>query len=142
MAFCAQCGSEVQGNFCARCGARQNSRTGAFGQVDENIVGAACYLFWAMTGVLFLVLEPYNRSQFVRFHAFQSILTFIALFLGFAMLRGLAFLPVIGLPFGVMAVLYPVAGFALWLFLIYKAYKRERWMLPVIGPFAGSLASR
>jgi uncharacterized membrane protein len=38
-----------------------------------------------------------------------------------------------------MIVLHLAAGlgvFILWLMLMYKAYNRERWVLPVIGPLA------
>ncbi|MEP6963412.1 MAG: hypothetical protein ABI995_15130, partial [Acidobacteriota bacterium] len=47
--------------------------------LDENIIAALCYSLWFLTGVLFLVLEPYNKNKFVRFHALQSIFTGLAL---------------------------------------------------------------
>ncbi len=147
MAFCAQCGSEAQGSFCPSCGAKIGSSAGATrvaasGQLDENIVCAACYLLWAVTGVLFLVLEPYNRNRLVKFHAFQSIFTAVALFAGFGALSVLAFLPLVGLLFSLVTLIYPLVGFGLWLFLMYKAYNKERWELPVIGPLASSLAEK
>src|SRR6267154_4263414 len=45
---------------------------GASGMTD-NVAGALCYLIGFITGILFLVLDPYNKSKFVRFHAFQAI---------------------------------------------------------------------
>ena len=41
--------------------------------LDENVVAALCYLAFVLTGILFLVIEPYNRNPTIRFHAFQSI---------------------------------------------------------------------
>lgn len=46
--------------------------------IDENIEGLLCYVLGFLTGILFLVLEKDNK--FVRFHAMQSIVTFLALF--------------------------------------------------------------
>ena len=43
------------------------------GQMSNNVAGLLCYVLIPITGILFLVLEPYNRDPFVRFHAFQSI---------------------------------------------------------------------
>ena len=39
--------------------------------LDENVAGVLCYLFWWVSGLIFAVLE--TRSNFVRFHALQSI---------------------------------------------------------------------
>ena len=38
-----------------------------------NMAAALSYALGAITGVLFLVLEPYKNNRFVRFHAIQSI---------------------------------------------------------------------
>ena len=46
--------------------------------MDENVAAALCYLLGVLTGILFLVLEPYNRNPVIRFHAFQSIFAWIA----------------------------------------------------------------
>src|ERR1700674_1198188 len=93
MAFCASCGAEVQGKFCAKCGAPSGAPAGGAGNpmagpsatgpsatagMDENVAAALCYLVGVLTGVLFLVLEPYNRNKVIRFHAFQSIFAWIA----------------------------------------------------------------
>ena len=94
-----------------------------------------------LTGVLFLVLEPYNKNRTVRFHAFQAIFTCLALVaigIAFAIVASIiAFIPFIGWTVSVLLwPLYGLAVLALWLALMYKAYNRERWVLPVIGPLA------
>src|SRR6478752_2124403 len=97
MAFCASCGAEVQGKFCAKCGAPAGAASGSAGAasppppsapyvaapaasagLDENVAAALCYLLGVLTGVLFLVIEPYSRNRVIRFHAFQSIFAWIA----------------------------------------------------------------
>ena len=109
--------------------------------MEENMACALCYLFGLLTGVLFLVLAPYNQNRLVRFHAFQSIffhLASIVLFIGLMIVTGfLHFIPLLGSILSLM--LYPLVGlavFIVWLMLLYKAYNRERWVLPIIGPLA------
>src|SRR5271166_3264727 len=108
MAFCANCGAEASGRFCQKCGAPLGAAPGpnpmpppppppgmnppgsqpyppplpppaapSLGMTD-NMAGALCYLFGFITGILFLVLAPYNQDRNIRFHAFQSIFLNIA----------------------------------------------------------------
>lgn len=150
MAFCSSCGSQVQGKYCAQCGAPVPEGASALppppstaspAGLEENLAAALCYLLGLLTGVLFLVLEPYNKNRTIRFHAFQAVFAHvaaIALFIGIAIVTGiLHFVPFLG-TFTAM-LLYPLAslGFLfLWLTLMYKAYNKERWVLPVIGEWA------
>ena len=96
--------------------------------VDENIEGLLCYVLGFITGILFLVLEKENR--FVRFHAMQSIVTFLLLFIISIVL---GFIPIIGL---VISPLIALVGLILWLLLMFKAYKGEKYKLPIAGDFA------
>jgi len=96
--------------------------------IDENIEGLLCYVLGFITGILFLVLEKDNR--FVRFHAMQSIATFLPLFV-ISMVLG--FIPIIG---WVISPLIGLVGLILWLLLMYKAFKGEKYKLPIAGDFA------
>jgi uncharacterized membrane protein len=109
--------------------------------MDENVVAALCYLLGVLTGILFLVLEPYNRNPVIRFHAFQSIFVWIAaIVLGMAvsvLAYPIAALPFIGWLIDILLWLaFSLGVFGLWLFLMYKAYNRERFVLPLIGIWA------
>ncbi len=111
------------------------------GGLQENMACALCYLLGILTGILFLVLEPYNKNRTVRFHAFQAIFVWLAMFVGsivFTIIASiLRLIPFIG--WTVSLLLWPIFGLAclaLWLMLMYKAYNNERWVLPVIGPLA------
>jgi uncharacterized membrane protein len=42
---------------------------------------------------------------------------------------------------GPISALVSLAAFLLWIFLMYKAYKNERYMIPVIGEFAARQAA-
>jgi uncharacterized membrane protein len=159
MAFCPNCGSQVEGRFCAKCGSAvgvdsggptasvppgvtpaQSTTVQSSGMTD-NVAAALCYLLGIITGVLFLVLEPYNRNKTIRFHAFQSIFFWVAcvvLSIVFSILFGiLVHIPVLGAL--VALALWPLFGLAMlavWLFMMYKAYNNEKFMLPVIGELA------
>jgi uncharacterized membrane protein len=158
MAFCASCGAEVQGKFCAKCGAPSGapaagapignpplapsaSGPSATASIDENVVAALCYLVGVLTGVLFLVIEPYNRNPVIRFHAFQSIFTWIAAIVVGMVLSTVSYIfvavPFIGwIIYILLWTAFSLGVLALWLFLMYKAYNKERLVLPVIGAWA------
>ena len=105
------------------------------------MAAALCYLAGWLTGVIFLVLEPYNKNKTIRFHAFQSIFFSIAIIPVYIVIMILSFvlgfIPVIGAL--VIILIYVVMGFGmfgLWLFLMYKAYNKEKFLLPIVGPLA------
>lgn len=152
MPFCAQCGAQLSGNFCANCGTGAAASAGSAprpepppvsaGGLTENMAGALCYLIGLFTGILFLVLAPYNLNPKVRFHAFQSIffnVAWIGIWLVLGMIARVS--TVLGFLLVPVYVLLPLAGFGLWLFLMYKAYNNQPFVLPVIGPLAEQQAA-
>ena len=109
--------------------------------MEENVVCALCYLLFVLTGIIFLVMAPYNQNKLVRFHAFQSIFTWVALMgLWIAMIFVhfvLVLVPVVGpLLNTLIYLILGLGGTGIWLFLMYKAYNKEKFILPVIGPLA------
>ncbi len=106
----------------------EEKRTTTILGIDENIEGLLCYVLGFITGILFLILEKENR--FVRFHAMQSTATFIVLFV-VSIVFGI--IPFIG---WVISPLIWLLTLILWLLLMYKAYKGEKYKLPVVGDFA------
>jgi uncharacterized membrane protein len=160
MAFCATCGSPVEGKFCAKCGTpvaaggaaspgpqpqpgyqQQQYQQPAYqaapaaSGMTDNVASALCYVLGLITGIIFLVIAPYNQNKTVRFHAFQSIFLnvawiafWIVLNVVFSMLHMFALLflsPLVGLAF-----------FVLWIYLLISAYQGKKVVLPVIGPLA------
>ncbi len=92
--------------------------------LNPNFAGALAYLLGFVTGFLFLFLEKENK--FVRFHAIQSIITWVVFFVAYLILRMNT----------VLEILLLVAGFVLWVMLIFTAYNGERFRLPIIGEMA------
>jgi uncharacterized membrane protein len=110
------------------------------GGLAPNIAALLGYLIWILA-IVWLVVEPYNKNRFVRFHAFQAlglVVAIIGLTIASVILSIiLAFVPYIG-PILAM-LLWPVVWlgiFGLWVFLMFKAYSNEMWKVPVIGDFA------
>ncbi|HLI34824.1 MAG TPA: hypothetical protein VKW70_07245 [Terriglobia bacterium] len=112
----------------------------------SNVAGVLAYIVGFITGIIFLAIEPYKRDAFVRFHAFQSIFLSVACILcaiGWAILSGILFAVSLGFlwHFVFLAwLLIRLGFFILWLFMMYKAYNNERYMLPIIGPLAAKQA--
>ncbi|SFT23515.1 DUF4870 domain-containing protein [Paenibacillus sp. BC26] len=102
--------------------------------IDPKIVGLLCYLGSFVTGILFLVLE--KRSNFVKFHAMQSILISVVLVVINIVL---GFIPFIGWLLGFL--LAPLS-FILWIALMLLALQGKRFKLPVIGDYAEQQASK
>ena len=103
---------------------KERSSTG----LDENVAGFFCYLLGFITGIIFLAVE--KKSSFVKFHAMQSTITFLSLFVISFILR---LIPIIGL------LVYPIwiLTLILWLLLMIKALQGERYSLPIVGKMAG-----
>lgn len=106
--------------------------------LDDKLASALCYLLGIVTGVLFLVIPPYNQNPRVKFHAFQSIffsVAYIVLAIGLGMVT-------VMMPDMLSAVMLPfyyilrLGGLAIWLYLMWQAYQGQRVVLPVIGPLA------
>jgi uncharacterized membrane protein len=112
----------------------------------SNVAALLAYILGFITGIIFLVIEPYKRDPFIRFHAFQSIL-FSAAAIAFSIAWAIVSSIVLAVTtYGLWHLMFLVwvvvrlGFFLLWLFLLFKAYNNERFMLPVIGPIAAKQA--
>ena len=168
MSSCQSCGAALTDDprFCQSCGAPTELGSGALMAVegsavvgvmpapeetgsktmDTNVVGALTYLAGFVTGILFLVLDPYKSNSFVRFHAFQSIFFNVAWFAFWIvwMIISAVLTPLTAGVFAVIALplmmLLTLCGFGIWIFLMYQAYQQKLFRLPIIGKFAAEQA--
>jgi uncharacterized membrane protein len=148
MSYCQTCGAAFAGGAttCPACTAQPQAFPQANTGLSANAVGALAYLAGIITGILFLVIDPYKNDRFVRFHAFQSIFFNIAwtvLWIGWmiagfvlgAITKGFFFF--LQIPIDILLM---VGGFALWAFLMFSAYQGKTTRLPVIGALAAKQA--
>jgi uncharacterized membrane protein len=157
MAFCANCGSSLSQNsaFCGNCGQSANQAAAPVAQVatvpaqpttttaglTSNVAAALAYIFGVISGVLFLILEPYKSDRFVRFHAMQSVFYSVACIVFaiawsilWSMIGSISgFLFVIAIP---IRLLLSLGMFLFWLFLMYQAYNHREYRIPFIGQIA------
>lgn len=102
--------------------------------ISENLEALVAYLFGWVSGLIFFLLEKENA--FVRFHALQSLVTFLGLaIVGFVAV----FIPFLG---ALIAILLWPLGFVLWVVLMVKAYQGQRFKLPVVGDFCEKQLAR
>jgi uncharacterized membrane protein len=151
MTFCQTCGAAFADGttFCPTCSVRPQAGAVAVTAntgLNANTAGALAYLAGVITGILFLVIDPYKSDRFVRFHAFQSIffnVAWIGLWIAW-MIVGLVLGAVTKGFFFILQVpidlLLMVGGFALWAFLMFSAYQGKTMRLPLIGALAAKQA--
>ncbi len=107
-----------------------------------NVAGALCYVLWGITGLIFALIE--KNDQFVRFHAWQSILltvAWIVLQVAWMILNViLGVVPVLGFLLALLGILVwlvlGLGAFVLWIVLIVRTYQGQRLKLPIIGEYA------
>jgi len=136
MAFCSGCGTAIPDgtNMCAACSAKAPAAAPAGGGITDNVAGMLCYIL--IVAIIFLLIEPYNKSKFVRFHAFQCIFLCLGwIALGIA-LSIIGMIPVLGWATLLLWPLIGLAGLVLWIILFIKAYQGQMFKLPVIGDLA------
>lgn len=112
--------------------------------MEENLASALCYI--PIVGLIFLLIDPYKNNKTIRFHALQSIYYFIAwivVSIALAIVFGILYT---ALPYGVYSIIHLVSLFVRlafvigWIWMAVKAYQRERFEMPVIGPMAARQA--
>ncbi len=157
--FCSKCGTENPegAKFCSKCGAglgaavkptegaakpEAESSTG----MTANVAGLLCYVAGWITGIIFVVLE--KKSKFVKFHAWQSIITFGALTVVQIILSILGAIAVSLFSFGlwnfahVLGIIVWVITVGLWIALILLAYQGKMWKVPLAGNWAEKQANK
>ncbi|HZQ95504.1 MAG TPA: DUF4870 domain-containing protein [Candidatus Sulfotelmatobacter sp.] len=147
MAFCNMCGTQIADGTatCAACAARAGgsaaaaTATAAPGLAD-NVAGMLAYVT-IIPAIVFLVVAPYNRNRFIRFHSFQCLffaLAVFALHVALSILTVVPFLALVTLP---LHLLVSLAAFAVWIVLLVKANQGQMYKLPYIGDLAEKQAN-
>jgi uncharacterized membrane protein len=150
MTYCAQCGSQVEGQFCPKCGAAVGAAPApapnpapAGNQslgMEENLASALAYI--PIVGLIFLLVDPYKNNKVVKFHSLQSLF-----YCGAWIVIGIALAIFSAIMFAILP--YSMAWLSLtvwrlvelglvigWIIMVVKAYQRQRFVMPIIGPLA------
>lgn len=114
--------------------------TGISVRPRDNLVAAAAYITF-IPAIFFLLVEPFKRNRFVRFHSFQSIFLAGATILAAIAIRilfsVLSLIPAVGYLLAWLASSVALLGWViLWLVLLVKALQGETLKLPWIGNLA------
>ena len=137
MPFCPTCGTQIaEGTTCPKCaGASAAAPTASASGLTDNVAGALAYVT-IIPAIVFLILEPYNRKRFIRFHSFQCIFFAVAWTALWIVLAFIGHIPFLGWATVLLWPLISLAGFILWLIMVLKAYQGQMFKLPVIGDMA------
>jgi len=160
---CPVCHNEVAPgtSFCNHCGAPLSAATGAapagagvppapqYAVQPAAIAGssglsdtaaAAIAYITIIPAIIFLVIEPYNKKPFVKFHSFQSIglcVAWFAVWIAVTILQMvLHIIPMMWLLFSILHLCIALGFFIIWILAILKASKGEWYKIPFIGDFA------
>ena len=141
--ICAYCDAPMPdvSAFCPVCGRSTASDDFETGELRKRLLGALAY-FVLIPAIILLVIPPFNRGRYIRFHAWQSLLFSIATVILAFVLRLIflifTFLPLI--PWVLLGVC-ALGVFILWIVLVVKALQGSGYELPLIGPLAARLAT-
>ncbi len=121
--------------------------------LEENLAALLTYIFGWITGLIFFLIE--KDSRLVRFHAMQSILLSVAVFvLGFviwflSIISWLVLSQISGLLSGLVSLLVGLLGFVLVIGFIIaailcliKAYQGQYFKLPILGNYAEKFSQK
>jgi len=112
--------------------------------LSENAAAALSYVVGPFSGIVVLIMERENK--FVRFHALQSTLWFMMLWVVGWVLGMVTGLPLIGGLLGIIITPVLVIGwilnFASKVFLILKAYQGATFKIPIIGDVVWSQVNK
>jgi uncharacterized membrane protein len=146
MAFCNMCGAQIAdgATTCSACAGRAPaapaSTTASTGGMPDNIAGMIAYIT-IVPAIIFLVMEPYNKSRFVRFHSFQCLFFAVAWTVLWIGLNIIAHIPILGWLTILIWPLVGLAGLIIWVILLLKANQGQMFKLPVIGDLAEKQAN-
>jgi uncharacterized membrane protein len=114
----------------------QTSQSG----LGENVAGGLAY-FTIIPAIVFLIIEPYSRNQFVRFQCWQSIFLNIAAIVIDVALIILGRFPFIGWSVIFIMPLVGIVFFVVWIIVLINAFNGKRFKVPIVGDLAEKQAN-
>ena len=110
--------------------------------LSDNVAGGLSYIT-IIPAIVFLIVEPYKKSSFVRFHAWQSIFFFVAWAVVHILVQVVQNLvPTVVFLTLTLWQLVDLAFFVVLVIVFISAFNGKRFMLPIIGGLAEKQANR
>jgi len=150
--FCSSCGAAMAegATTCPACGKSATQSVGGgtgaapatatTSGMSDNVAGMLAYVT-IIPAIVFLVVEPYNRNRFIRFHAFQNIFFNVAWIVLWIALSIVGNIPVLGWASLLIWPLIGLGGLVIWVVLLLKSYQGQMFKLPIIGNMAEKQAN-
>jgi uncharacterized membrane protein len=110
--------------------------------LSDNAAGALAY-FTPIPAIIFLLVAPYNQKSSIRFHAWQSILLFVAAIvidIALGIVLGVTLLFLGFFVYGLIWRLIELCWLAIWLVPVINAFNGKLFKLPLIGDLAEKMA--
>ena len=104
---------------------------------NRNLVAALSYLLGFVTGIVILLVEA--DDKFVRFHAMQSTIIFLGLFV-FNIVVGAVFSQIrfLGVFYNLINLVITIMSLVIWIVSMFQAYKGKVYKWPIAGKLAES----
>ncbi len=146
-AVCAECGAPVP-NHLTTCSNRRHSGAPAMamapatvsaaprpGSLPEHFAAALAYLT-VIPAIVFLLTKPYDKNEFVRFHAWQCIAFSATSILFGVVLLLLANVPTVNLLLIPISLIAAIGIVLVVVVCMIKAYQHQDYKLPLLGALA------
>jgi len=144
MPYCSMCGAQIaDGATCAACASRVSAGPAAAAPAQgmtDNVAGMLAYIT-IIPAIIFLVVAPYNRNRFIRFHSWQNIFFSIVWCVLWMALSIFVHIPIFGWLSILISPLILLGGFIVWVVLLIKANQGQMFKLPMIGDMAEKQAN-
>jgi uncharacterized membrane protein len=140
------CGAQIADGTttCSACAGRVATAPpvaqASVGGMTDNVAGMLAYIT-IIPAIIFLVVEPFNKNRFIRFHSWQCLFFAATLFILHVGLWIFIFVPILALITFPLHLLVSLGGFIIWIVLLMKANQGQMYKLPVIGDIAEKQAN-
>jgi uncharacterized membrane protein len=108
--------------------------------LSDNAAGGLAYVT-IIPAIIFLIVAPYNRSSFVRFHSWQCIFLALTWFAVHVALVILGRIPVFGWSVIFLSPLIGLGFLILWIIVLIMAFNGKRFKVPLVGDLAEKQAN-
>ncbi|MGH9319689.1 MAG: DUF4870 domain-containing protein [Vicinamibacteria bacterium] len=96
--------------------------------LEANLAAALAYL--PILAIVWLLVEPYSKNPFIKFHSIQSI-ALAVVSMGVSIV--LTMIPILG---WILLAFLPLGVFVVAILCAVKAYQNQKFKLPILGDFA------